>query len=127
MSDKELVTTKQNDVAAGRQLPIITPAVDVYENENEILLHADMPGVSKDSIDINIDNGRLSISGTRSIKNNGAMKWYEFGDAEFNRSFSVPQTIDVGKVSAHLEEGVLQLHLPKSEAAKPKQIQITTA
>ncbi len=104
-----------------------TPAVDIYENEDEILLHADMPGVLKENISVDIDNGTLSLSGIRNIETKGVAGWEEFSDVQYVRSFSVPQTIDVGRVEAELKDGVLRLHLPKSEAAKPRQIEIKTA
>jgi len=110
-----------------KNIPKVTPLVDIFENEDEILLFADMPGVEKDDININIDNGTLSLSGLRKMESSGAVQWEEFGETEYQRTFSVPQTIDVGKVSAEMQDGVLRLHLPKSEAAKPRQIEITTA
>lgn len=103
------------------------PAVDIYENEDEILLQADMPGVTKDKITVDIDNGTLSITGTRELPSQGTPTYEEFYDLKYVRNFSVPQTIDVGRVEAELKNGVLQLHLPKSEAAKPRQIEIKTA
>ena len=106
---------------------ITTPAVDIYENEDEILLHADMPGVVKENISVDLDNGTLSISGVRKLETKGVATYEEFSDVEYVRSFSVPQTIDVEKVEAELKNGVLRLHLPKSEAAKPRQIEIKTA
>ena len=63
----------------------------------------------------------------RSILHDGAADWEEFGDVEFQRAFSVPQSIDVNKVKAELKDGILALHLPKSEAAKPKTIKIKAA
>ncbi|MCL1981380.1 MAG: Hsp20/alpha crystallin family protein [Proteobacteria bacterium] len=108
-----------------RQLPVITPAVDILENEREILLHADLPGVLKDDINIHIDNGKMTLSGRRRLQMTGATAWREFADAEFRRIFAVPQNIDVGQVHADLKEGVLRLHLPKSESAKPRRIEIT--
>ena len=109
------------------QVPVVAPLVDIAENDQEILLYADMPGVDRKDISINIDNGRLSLSGLREVKPVGAVSWEEFGDIEYRRTFSVPQTIDVGAVHAELKDGVLLLHLPKSEAAKPRQIEIKTA
>jgi HSP20 family molecular chaperone IbpA len=123
----ELMTRdeKSGPVQLADQLPILTPAVDIFENENEILLHADMPGVNKDDISVNIDNGKLSLSGVRRLNLTGTATWREFANAEFRRTFAVPQSIDVEKVYAQVKDGVLRLHLPKSEAAKPKQIEIT--
>ena len=105
----------------------MAPVVDIYENTDEILLHADMPGVAKEDITVNVDNGKLSIMGMRRVTGGGAANWAEFGDVEYTRVFSVPQAIDVGKVNAELRDGVLRLHLPKSEAAKPRQIEIKAA
>jgi len=121
--------TKQGEknVEKTRQLYKATPNVDIYENEDEILLHADMPGVVKENISVDIDNGTLTISGVRKLEIKGAATYEEFSDVEYVRSFSVPQTIDVERVEAELKNGVLNLHLPKSEAAKPRQIEIKTA
>lgn len=128
MSDnKELVTREENAVERTRRLPEVAPVVDIYENDEEILLHADMPGVEKNDINVNIDNGRLTITGVRNLSVNGAANYEEFGDVEYHRVFSVPQTIDTAKVNAELKDGVLRLHLPKSEAAKPKLIEIREA
>ena len=110
-----------------RRIPAVTPAVDIYENEDEILLYADMPGVAKDDVTVNIDNGKLSLAGVRRIETAEAANWEEFGDVEYCRTFSVPQTIEVTNVDAELKDGVLKLHLPKSEAAKLRQIEIKAA
>ena len=126
MSEKTDLTTRKEDMVEKRQeLPKIAPVVDIYENEEEILLHADMPGVVKDNITINVDNGKLEISGARHLQSKGTGSWKEFSDVEYRRVFSVPQSIDVGKVNADFKEGVLRLHLPKTEAAKPRRIEIS--
>lgn len=122
--NKNVAKTEGRVVEQSRQLPTITPVVDIYENDNEILLFADMPGVTKENIHVNIDNGKLSVSGVRTLGTTGSASWEEFSDVEYQRNFSVPQTIDVANVNAELKDGVLKLHLPKSEAAKPRQIEI---
>jgi len=109
------------------EIPEVAPLVDIYENDDEILLHVDMPGVEKKDVNVNIDNGQLVLGGLRKVESTGSAQWEEFGDVEFERTFSVPQTIDVEKVGAELKDGVLYLHLPKSEAAKPRQIEIKAA
>jgi HSP20 family protein len=126
--DKKTEIAKRDDqnIEKTRELYEVPPAVDICENEDEILLYADMPGVVKDEISVNIDNGRLSLSGIRKLETKGAASWEEFGNVEFVRNFSVPQTIDVEKVEAELKNGVLTLHMPKSEEAKPRQIEIKT-
>ncbi len=124
---QEIAKQEERNVEKTKELYETTPTVDIYENEDEILLHADMPGVVKEDIAVDIDNGTLSISGVRKLKTEGVATYEEFSDVEYVRSFSVPQTIDVEKVEAELKNGVLRLHLPKSEAAKPRQIEIKTA
>ncbi len=126
-TNTEIKKRDEKNIEKTRQIYEISPAVDIYENENEILLHADMPGVVKQDISVNIDNGTLSLSGVRKLPVTGAVNWEEFIDVEYVRSFSVPQSIDVERVEAELKDGVLKLHLPKSEAAKPRQIEIKTA
>ncbi len=121
----DLTTKKEETLERRQELPRVAPVVDIFENDDEILLHADMPGVTKENITINVDNGRLEITGTRRLQTKGSGSWQEFGDVEYRRVFSVPQTINVEKVNAELKEGVLNLHLPKAEAAKPRTIKIS--
>lgn len=128
MSERTELTARQESMPERtHDVPAVTPLVDIFENDEEILVYADMPGVLKDQVNVNIENGRLEISGTRKLETTGATGWEEFGDIEYRRVFSVPQSIDVAKVNAELREGTLRLHLPKAEAAKPRKIEIRTA
>ena len=129
MSERTDVTKVEESMPDRRrsELPTITPVVNIFENDEEILLYADMPGINKEEININIDNGRLVLSGVRKLEKHGAATWEEFGEAEYRRVFSVPQTIDVARVNAELKEGVLRLNMPKFEKAKPRQIEIKAA
>ncbi|KJR99807.1 MAG: heat-shock protein [Desulfobulbaceae bacterium BRH_c16a] len=128
MSDRaDMVKREESMPERSREIPAVAPFVDIYENESEILLHADMPGVDKNDITINVDNGKLSLGGVRKIETAGAVQWEEFESVEYQRTFSVPQSIDIGKINAELKNGVLCLHLPKSEAAKPRRIEIKTS
>ncbi len=119
-----LVAQKDHGRHLSKHLPVVTPEVDIFENEDEILLHADMPGVCKEDIAINLDNGKMTLSGIRRMQPEGAFAWQEFDNVEYRRNFSVPQSIDTNKVSAVLKDGLLCLHLPKSDAARPRQIEI---
>ncbi len=124
MENKELLQKDKGAVESARKTRSVMPLVDIFENDDEILLHAEMPGVQKDAVKINIDNGNLSLSGVRRKNQEGAAGWEEYGDVEFRRAFAIPQNIDIGKVRAEMKEGVLCLHLPKSESAKPRVIEI---
>lgn len=125
--NKSIVTRKESLPEKRRDIPVITPVVDIYENEEEILLNADMPGVTKDDLTVHIDNGTLDITGIREIRQTGSADWEEFTDVEYRRTFSVPQTIDIEKIDAELRNGVLELHLPKAESAKARIIEIRKA
>ncbi|MFH1152474.1 MAG: Hsp20/alpha crystallin family protein [Pseudomonadota bacterium] len=124
---KDIINRDDMRPETTRELPAYAPMVDIFENQEEILVHADMPGVVKEDVSVNIDNGRLFLSGVRKVDSRGASTWEEFGSLEYRRTFSVPQTIDINKINAELKDGVLLLHLPKSEAAKPRQIEIKVA
>jgi HSP20 family molecular chaperone IbpA len=127
MTEKsDLVTREESMPQQAREIPVSSPLVDIYENDDEILLYADLPGVDKEQISINLDNGRLRLSGRRRHESVGAAQWEEFGALDYQRTFSVPQSIDIDQVNAEMKNGVLCLHLPKSEAARPRQIEITT-
>jgi len=111
--------------ALTRSRPSSAPAVDVYENADELLLLADMPGVKKENIGIHLDKGQLTLEGTKSDSIDPAqLLLREYREVDFRRSFSLPNGIDTQKVSAELANGVLRVHLPKSEAVKPRQIRV---
>lgn len=128
MSKKtEMIAREERMPELAHEIATIVPLVDIYESDDEILLHAEMPGVPKEEITVNVDNGRLEIAGVRKLNVSGSVGWQEFGDVEYRRVFSVPQTIDVAKVNADLKEGILRLHLPKTAKAKPRLIEIKAA
>ena len=97
------------------------PMVDVYENDDEILILADMPGVSADSLKIQLDADELDIRGTQRAPKGSDSSYVPL---EYRRIFSVPHTIDPDAVTAELTAGVLRVSLAKSEQAKPKRIEV---
>jgi HSP20 family molecular chaperone IbpA len=92
----------------------LTPAVDVYENESELLIVADLPGVTHERLDIKIEPPELRFE-TKAENGDGSV---------FRRSFSIDERSDAGKVSAELKNGVLTIHLPKADEVKPRKIAI---
>jgi len=104
-----------------------TPRVDIVETEGELLLFADMPGVKPDGIDLRYERGELILRGKvekPEVKGNLIFGEYDVGD--FYRVFQVHETIDASKIDAEFKAGVLTVHLPKQEKAKPKQVAIRT-
>jgi len=107
-----------------QQRPTVAPRVDIFENEHEVLLIADLPGVDKGDLNINLDKDQLTLIGTRHAEARGTELGSEFRDVDFHRVFVIPAGIDSTKITADLKQGVLYLHLPKSEAVKPRHIAI---
>jgi HSP20 family protein len=104
-----------------------TPPVDIVENENELLLTADIPGVRMEDIDIKLEDGTLTISGSRqfdSEKKEGGYHRIERAYGQFQRAFALPESIDAEKVSAAYDNGVLRVTLPKKEIARPRSIKV---
>src|SRR5271166_3080539 len=104
-----------------------SPAVDIYETENELVLKADVPDVEAKDIDVRVENQTLTISGDRKFDLENSSKGYhriERSYGSFVRSFAVPNSFDTDKIDAAFKNGVLTVTLPKKEAAKPRQVKI---
>jgi HSP20 family protein len=125
MSDTRLTTTKTQPLATAAERRKTAPACDVYENDSEILLVADVPGVTKDALDVRFERGELTLAARPAPLNSSGTKLRsEYGGYDFERRFAVPDGIDATGIRAELQQGVLKLHLPKSEAVKPRQIPV---
>ena len=104
------------------------PAVDVFENDqHELVLKAELPDLKREDIDIRIENNALTLSGQKKAEQEFSEDRYHriertFG--HFSRTFTLPNTVDTGRISAEYKNGVLTVKLPKREDAKPKQIQV---
>jgi HSP20 family protein len=104
-----------------------TPPVDIIETENELVLKADVPEIELKDIDIQMENGTLTLKGERKFEQEQDGKGYhriERSYGAFARSFSLPDTVDPEKVRADYKNGVLTVTLPKKEVAKPRSIKV---
>jgi HSP20 family protein len=102
-----------------------SPRVDIYETERELLLYAELPGVKPEDVDLHFEKGELILHGKLQPQGEPKSWWlreYEVGD--FYRVFTIHESIDAGKIEAECKNGVLTLHLPKVEAARPRQIPV---
>ena len=102
-----------------------TPRVDILETENELTLFADLPGVRPEDLDLRYEKGELLLHGKVQPRQGDRQAWlseYEIGD--FYRAFNIHESIDSSRISAECKNGVLTVHLPKMEHAKPKQISV---
>ncbi len=121
---EDAVTRLMNEPRTGRPW---SPAVDILETEDALVLKADLPDVKVEDIDIRVENNTLSLRGHRKFeKDETAKGWHriERSYGEFTRSFTVPSSVDTEKVGADYQNGVLTISLPKKEAAKPRQVKV---
>jgi HSP20 family protein len=119
-TETDPVTTEARSYS--ERWPTYAPACDVYENRNEVLVLADLPGVAAEDLRIHLEKGELTLQARRPVPLDGRWVGAEYRDIEFRRRFTVPGGIDADRISAELTNGVLYLHLPKSEALRPRQI-----
>lgn len=104
-----------------------SPAVDVYETPEGIVLKAELPGLNKEDIDIQIKDNTVTLKGERHVEKDVKQENYlrvERAHGAFHRTFTLPTAIQTEKVRAVFKDGVLELNIPKAEDAKPKQIKI---
>lgn len=130
MTEKELKAHKKQEVQQTGEptKPVrqFVPAVDIYETEAAVNILAEMPGVAKNGVDINLEDGTLTIRGSRSDEENKnktvLLKEYESGN--YMRQFAISETIDQEKIEATMANGMLTLVLPKVAPAKPRKIEV---
>ena len=107
-----------------------TPAVDIYEAEGELVLKAELPDMRREDVDVTVENNTLTIRGERKL--NDEIKQENFHRVEraygnFVRTFSLPTTVDPGRIGAEYKNGVLTVKLPFREEAKPRTINVEVA
>jgi HSP20 family molecular chaperone IbpA len=111
-------TTMKNSENEKPERPTFAPPVDIYENNDAILILADLPGVSAEGLTVHLDKDQLTIAAHRALGSSGEEA------LDYSRVFVVPRGIDADAISANLENGVLRLSLPKPAALKPRQIEV---
>ena len=117
---------------SGRQTQLFsgwTPALDLYQNADNVVAIVELPGMRKEDIEISLQDGMLTIAGERgadSGEENGATRTERF-TGKFRRSITLPSRVDANKVNATYKDGILTVTLPKAEEAKPKQIQVNVS
>lgn len=104
------------------------PAVDIYEQDGNIVLKAELPGVDPNDVDVRVENNVLTLRGERKLDSDVKKEGYhrvERAYGTFGRSFTLPTVVDTEKIKAEYKDGVLRVTLPKREEAKAKQISIS--
>ena len=118
-------TDKKSDLDTTREeTRYLVPPVDIYENEEGLVVAADLPGVEKDGVSVRVENGVLTIQGKNGWRPVGTPFVEEFGLMDYFRQFELPGEVDQGKIGGEFRNGVLTIRLPKAEKAKPVSIQV---
>jgi HSP20 family protein len=102
-----------------------TPRVDIFENDEELILLADLPGVKPEDVDLRYERGELILHGK--VKPSESPRRFllnEYESGDFYRAFSIHESIDHTRIAAEVKQGVLTVHLPKAEPARPRQIAV---
>jgi HSP20 family molecular chaperone IbpA len=108
-----------------RDKPLYVPRFDIWETDDELVLCGDMPGVMTDDVDIRFENRELVIHGKVEPRNEHAQYVYqEYGIGDYHRTFTIGEAIDSTKISASMRDGVLTVHLPKTDQMKPRRIKV---
>ncbi len=103
----------------------IRPSSMIWQDKDAVMLKVEMPGVSRDHIDIQVEDDTLTIHGSRAPQNGEQYLVHERKEADFYQTYTLDETIDRDRIDAHMENGVLTVHLHLKEAVKPRKIQIS--
>lgn len=108
-----------------RDKPLYVPRFDIWETDDELVLCGDLPGVKSDDVDIRFENRELIIYGRVEPRNEREQFVYqEYGIGDYHRSFTIGEAIDATKITASMRDGVLTVHLPKTDQMKPRRIKV---
>lgn len=128
MSEKKEMKTREGGEMQSRseQDVFLRPAVDIYEDGHAITVNADLPGVSRDRLDVQVDGNNLAIEGRAAIDMPEGMEALhaDVRTTHFRRNFTLSNELDAGNISAEMKDGVLTLRLPKRAELKPRKIEI---
>jgi len=125
---KEMKTREQSEMQTRSEQDVyLRPVVDIYEDSGGITLKADLPGVSRDRLDIQVEGNNLAIEGQAAIDMPEGMEALhaDIGTTRFRRSFTLSNELETDKISAGMKDGVLTLQLPKRAELQPRKIEVS--
>ena len=129
-TDQELQVQDKKELEKAEETTVparsFVPPTDIFEDDERLTLTMEMPGVSKDGVSINVEENRLTIEGNIDFARYEGLEpvYTEYGVGHYQRSFTLSNQVDQTKISADLNDGVLELVLPKAEATKPRRIEV---
>lgn len=121
--------SENKEVRKAQEAPALQPRVDVFEDAGGITLRADLPGVPRDKLAIDVDGDALRIEGEIVVDTPEGMDatWAEIGVARYRRAFALSNELDSSAITAELRDGVLNVRIPKHAHAQPRRIEVQTA
>lgn len=124
--DKNVPVTqeKRNYTNGNSDSNVWVPPVDIYETKDAVQIVADLPGVEKDAVDLNVEHGTLTIMARATALSERTSVYAEYEARNYQRQFRLGEEVDQEKIHAELKNGVLRVTLPKTEKVKPKQIKV---
>ena len=131
MSPQELQVQQKREVGDEQEQTVPTrtyaPIADIFETETALTVSLEMPGVDKGAVDVNVEDGVLTVEGRLDFSRYDGMQpvYTEYNVGNYRRSFSLSNKIDQDKISAEIKDGVLTITLPKAEEAKPRRISVS--
>ena len=129
--NQELQVREKREVDTSREATKPTrafvPSADIYESENALTVVLEMPGVSKENVDVNVEDGVLTVEGRIEFSKYERLQpvYSEYNVGPYRRSFQISNQIDHSKIAAQMRDGIMTLELPKVETAKPRRIQVS--
>lgn len=124
---KDIEKTQQTKAIRRHEADVFVPLTDIWETPEEIILKMDMPGVSKENLDIKVEGAILKIHGKVDNDQPGNLLYAEQRAGDFHREFSLSNDLNQEKINASIQAGILTLKIAKSEKVKPRKIQIEAA
>jgi HSP20 family protein len=127
LAERNPGTIARHGNAQAQKGPTIVPAVDIYEDAHGITLWTDLPGVSRDRLNVHVQDGSLFIEGEASIDTPDGLRLHhaEIREPRFARAFSLSADFDTSNIEANLNDGVLKLSIPRREEARPRRIEVS--
>lgn len=129
LAERDQSTLARRDTEQPTRRITLTPAVDIYEDPQGVTLWADLPGVTKDKLDVKVHDSSLSIEAEAVVptRANLRLQHAEVREPHFARTFTLSPDFDTSKIEANLQDGVLKLTIPRRDEARPRRIEVKTS
>jgi HSP20 family protein len=122
--EDEETAMKTQEIERRQERRFVRPRVDVWENDAELMIVADVPGVDREHVELQVEDGELRIEAKRTAAPHGTVLVAEQAELDYRRAFALPDGLDADKIDAELKDGVLLVHLPKTASKRTRRIEV---